>query len=63
MKCWQQLQKLLSYLANLLADIGWGNLIDTVNVISSDPPCKDGNARFTTVFLLALSDLARIKTP
>ena len=23
----------------------------TVSVISSDPPCKDNNARFTTVFL------------
>ena len=28
----------------------------TVSVISSDPPCKDGNARFTTVSLKALSD-------
>ena len=28
----------------------------TVSVISSDPPCKDGNARFTTVPLKALSD-------
>ena len=29
----------------------------TVNKISSDPPCKDGNARFTSVSLYtALSD-------
>ena len=28
----------------------------TVSLISSDPPCKDGNARFTTVTLKALSD-------
>ena len=28
----------------------------TVSVISSDPPCKDGNARFTTIPLKALSD-------
>ena len=28
----------------------------TVSVISSNPPCKDGNARFTTVPLKALCD-------
>ena len=28
----------------------------TVSVISSDPPCKDGNARFTTVPSKALFD-------
>ena len=28
----------------------------TVSVTSSDPPCKDDNARFTTVPLKALSD-------
>ena len=28
----------------------------TVNVISSDPPCKEGNARFTMFPLKALSD-------
>ena len=28
----------------------------TVSVISSDPPCKDVNARFTTVSLKPLSD-------
>ena len=28
----------------------------TVRVISSDPPCKDGNVRFTTVPLKPLSD-------
>ena len=28
----------------------------TVSVISSDPPCKDDNARFSTVPLKALSD-------
>ena len=28
----------------------------TVSVISSDPPWKDGNARFTTVHLKAYSD-------
>ena len=26
----------------------------TVSVITSDPPCKDGNVRFTTVPLKAL---------
>ena len=34
----------------------------TVGVISSDPPCKDGNARFTTVPLKALSDQMGIRT-
>ena len=29
----------------------------TVSVVSSDPPCKDGNARFTTVPLTPKSDL------
>ena len=34
----------------------------TVSLISSDPSCKDGNARFTTVTLKALSDqLGRIR--
>ena len=28
----------------------------SVSVITSDPPCKDGNARFTTVPCNALSD-------
>ena len=28
----------------------------TVSVIASDPPCKDGNVRFTTVPWKALSD-------
>ena len=28
----------------------------TASLISSDPPCKDDNARFTTVPLKALSD-------
>ena len=28
-----------------------------VSVVSSDPPCKDGNARFTTVPLTPKSDL------
>ena len=28
----------------------------TVSVISSDPPCKDGNGWFTTVPLIILSD-------
>ena len=32
-----------------------------VSVISSDPPCKDGNAWFTTVLLKALSDQVWIK--
>ena len=32
----------------------------TVSVISSYPPCKDVNARFTTVLLKALSDQVRI---
>jgi len=37
---------------------GFGNLMlrGTVSVISSDPPCKDSNSRFTTVPLKALSD-------
>ena len=30
-------------------------LKETVSVISSAPPCKDGNTRFTTVPLKALS--------
>ena len=29
----------------------------TVNIISSDPPCKDGNARFTTVPLKGISNI------
>jgi len=33
-----------------------GVIKGTVSVISSDPPCKDGNARYTTVPLKALSD-------
>ena len=33
-----------------------GKLEGTVSVILSDPPCKDGNDRFTTVPLKALSD-------
>ena len=41
-------------------DIGWARLEDiikgTVSVISSDPPCKDNNVRFTTVPLKTLSD-------
>ena len=28
----------------------------TVSAISSNPPCKDGNARFTTILLKVLSD-------
>ena len=32
------------------------NIKGTVGVISSEPPCKDGNVRFTTVPLKALSD-------
>ena len=28
----------------------------SVSVISSEPPCKDGNARFTTIPLKSLSD-------
>ena len=35
----------------------------TVSVIWSDPPCKDGNARFTTVHIKALSDQAWIRFP
>ena len=31
-------------------------LKETVSVILSDPPCKDGNAGFTTVPLKVLSD-------
>ena len=37
------------------------NIEETVSVISSDPPCKDGNARFTTVLLKALSDQVWIR--
>ena len=34
-----------------------GNAINGgLSVISSDPPCKDGSSRFTTVPLIALSD-------
>ena len=33
----------------------------TVSVILSDPPCKDANARFTTVPLKALSDQVWIR--
>ena len=36
---------------------------ETVSVISSDPSCKDVNARFTTVHLKALSDHEWIKYP
>ena len=36
-------------------------LTGTVNLISSDPPCKDGNARFTTVPFKDLSDQAWIR--
>ena len=32
-----------------------------VSVISSDPPCKDDNARFTTVPLKAVSDQILIR--
>jgi len=35
----------------------------TASVISSDPPCKDGNARFTRVLFKALSDQLWIRTP
>jgi len=31
-------------------------LLRTVRVISSDPPCNDGNFQFTSVPLKALSD-------
>ena len=33
----------------------------TVSVVLSDPPCKDGNAWFTTVPLKALSDQVWIR--
>ena len=33
----------------------------TVSVISSDPPCKDSNARFSMVFLTSLSDQVYIR--
>ena len=33
------------------------NLKGTVSVFSSDSPCRDGNARFTTVPLKPLTDL------
>ena len=36
------------------------NLKGTVRVISSEPPCKDANARFTTVPIIVLSDLVWI---
>jgi len=32
-----------------------------VSVISSDPPCKDDNARFTTVHFKALPDQVLIR--
>ena len=32
------------------------NYIGTVSIISSDPPCKDGSAIFTTVPFKSLSD-------
>ena len=34
-----------------------------ISVISSDPPCKDGNARVTTEHLKALSDPVWTKYP
>jgi len=34
----------------------WTVLKGTVCVISSDPSCKDGNARYKTVALKSLSD-------
>ena len=34
----------------------------TVSIISSDSPCKDGNARFTTLPLIALSMIIILKT-
>ena len=41
-----------------LGEVSKGERIKrTVSVISSDPLCKDGNARFTTVPLKALSGL------
>ena len=37
----------------------WAYLKCTVSVISSDPPCKDDNARFTKVPLKDLSNQVR----
>ena len=39
----------------MLNEVQLINLKEIVRVISSDPPCKDGNVRFTTVPLKALS--------
>ena len=36
--------------------LSYSQVKGTVSVISSDPPCKDGNVRFTMVLLKALSD-------
>ena len=44
----------------MLDKFDWWYLKGTVSVISSDSPCKYGNARFTTVPLRALSD--QVKT-
>ena len=42
-------------------EVGGSPPIVTVRVISSDPPCKDDNARFTTVTLEAFSDQVLIR--
>ena len=45
-----------------LGEVSKGERIKrTVSVISSDPLCKDGNARFTTVPLKALSGLVKYR--
>ena len=44
----------------MLDKFDWLYLKGTVSVISSDSPCKYGNAWFTTVQLRALSD--QVKT-
>ena len=52
---WQEISNFPHFTQNYLQHVLY-KIKGTVNVIASDPPFQDDNARFTTVPLKALSD-------
>ena len=53
----------LTYLLLFKTNTHQETLKGSVSIISSDPPCKDGNARFTTVHISVFIDQAFIRYP
>ena len=43
-------------LRTIILNVFYNESSKTVSLISSDPPCKNGNTEFTTVPLKALAD-------